>query len=190
MEKYADDAEVDFNQNQALTSGLQAAKQQNAASSGLWLEKEGLAQALSEAEKQRDTLSIALDGAVDSQTYNAIALAHEQLQEKHKKLASSESRSVAKVATLEARVATLEAKKEALTSKVEAYSEVGTPRPDHGPLFLALGVDREKVLDDTSTVNTFKYVVEQQLAMRHRIKELAAITPNDDPYFVSSLGPF
>ena len=186
MEKYADDAEVDYNANSALSSGLQAAKQQNAASQGLWLEKEGLALALSEAEKQRDTLSIALDGAVDSQTYSAVALAHEQLQEKHKNLASSETRSVAKVATLEARVAGLQSKNEALMLKLEAHAEVGTPRPDHTPLFLALRVDREHVMGpNPSTVGVFNFAVEQVQEKQRRMKELAAITPNDDPYFES-----
>lgn len=54
----AEDAETDFNQNQALSSALQAAKQQNAESAGLWLEKETLRQALDAAEKQLNQLGL------------------------------------------------------------------------------------------------------------------------------------
>lgn len=55
---FAEDAETDFNQNQALSSALQAAKQQNAQSAGLWLEKENLRQALDAAEKQLNQLGL------------------------------------------------------------------------------------------------------------------------------------
>ena len=118
MEKYAEDAETDFNQNQALSAALQAAKQQNAASAGLWLEKESLAQALDVAEKQLDQLSIRLDGAVPSDVHNAILLARDQLEEKHKKVAHSEARLTTQVKTLQATNERLNQKIESLNSQV------------------------------------------------------------------------
>lgn len=59
----AEDAETNWNQLQALSTALQAAKEQIAASANLWLEKENLVNALDTAEKQIDQLSIKLEQA-------------------------------------------------------------------------------------------------------------------------------
>ena len=54
---------MNWNQLQALSTALQAAKLQNAASADLWLEKENLVNALGAAEKKIDQLSIKLEQA-------------------------------------------------------------------------------------------------------------------------------
>ena len=143
------------------------------------------------AEKQLDQLSIRLDGAVPSDVHNAILLARDQLEEKHKKVANSEARLTTQVKTLQATNERLNQKIESLNSQVSELRGSGTPRPNSDVIFQQLGTTRSEALgnDDCSTRDVVAYMLQAHMDLSSKVKDLSATAPNDDPYFVVSLHP-